>query len=274
MNKNNMPLVSIIIPNFNKEIFLTQCLESCVLQAYKNLEIVIVDDCSNDNSINIIENYKDKYENIKFIRNKTNRGVAASRDIGIKSCHGEWITTLDSDDVLISRDKIKKEVDKLKEYSFGNDVIIYSGVVILNKEGKQKKRVMQKKNTKEGDLFVDILTRNCAIPRDFIFPKNLYFEVGGYDAKIPIYEDWDLKIRLAKRAKFYFSRIDGIGYRRHGYGLSSAKNSEHNKWINYVFNKNSNNLKNKKELSEKLMRNINQNMMTIIKNKINNLLTR
>jgi len=76
------------------------------------------------------------------------------------------------------------------------------------------------------------------IPRDFLCTKKQYLAVGGFDKDIPIYEDWDLKIRLSKENKFCYSGVDGVAYRRHGTGLSSVKSSEHVKWLKYIFEKN------------------------------------
>jgi hypothetical protein len=68
--------------------------------------------------------------------------------------------------------------------------------------------------------------------------KDCYFEVDGYDCRFPIYEDWDLKIRLAQKFEFYYTRINGTAYRRHGKGLSSLPIQEHVKWLKKIFNKN------------------------------------
>ncbi len=95
-----------------------------------------------------------------------------------------------------------------------------------------------KDKIKEGHIFSEIISRDCFIPRDFIFNKKNYFETGGYDFRFPIYEDWDLKIRLSHKREFYFSGINGIAYRRHGEGLSSKPSGVHKKWLKRVFNKN------------------------------------
>ena len=68
----------------------------------------------------------------------------------------------------------------------------------------------------------DIIARDCMIPGDFIVNKKFYYSVGDYDTDIALYEDWDLKIRLAATQQYYYSWIVGIGYRRHGEGLSAA----------------------------------------------------
>jgi hypothetical protein len=98
--------------------------------------------------------------------------------------------------------------------------------------------VMNSKNLKEGWILEEIITRSCAIPRDFIMKKSQYLEVGGYDLSLPVYEDWDLKIRLASRYEFYYTGITGTAYRQHFKGLSSSPLKVHRKSLKRVFRKN------------------------------------
>ena len=95
-----MNKVSIIIPVYNVEKYLSDCLDSCICQSYKNIEIICVNDKSTDNSINILEEYAQKDARIKIINNKKNQGLAISRNIGIDNANGEYLIFLDSDDIL------------------------------------------------------------------------------------------------------------------------------------------------------------------------------
>lgn len=253
------PLISIIIPNFNNAHYLDDCLESVINQSYNNTEIIIVDDCSTDNSIEIIKKWQRKDSRIKLIINNINQKVSKTRDIGIRNSTGEWITTLDSDDYYYSGDKIRNEIEKLQHNNFDKNIIVYSGIVQIDLNGNEIAKIMREDNTKNGYLFEEIITIGCAIPRDFMFSKKTYMEVGGYDYNIPLYEDWDLKIRLSKVNKFLFSGVDGIAYRRHKKGLSTTSRAEHKKWVEFVFGKNSVNLKNKTSLKAMLKNNFNLN---------------
>ncbi len=251
-------LISIIIPNYNNERYLSQCLENCINQTYKNIEIIIVDDCSTDNSLKLIESYIQKDNRIKLIINETNQKVSKTRDIGIRNSNGEWITTLDSDDFYYSDEKIEKEVDLLSKNNFDKSIIAFSKTIRIDSSGKNILSIMNKDRIKEGDIFDFMISRSCAIPRDFLFSKKLYFEVGGFDFNIPIYEDWDLKLRLSKLASFYLSDSHGTAYRQHNNGLSSAKQTYHHEWILKIFVKNTKNIDYEKVISlrKKLLRNI------------------
>ena len=255
---NSLQLVSIIIPNYNNEKYLSQCLEHCINQTYENIEIIVVDDCSTDNSVKLIESYIQKDNRIKVIINDINQQVSKTRNIGIKNSTGEWITTLDSDDYYYSSEKIEKEVDLLSKYNFDKSVIAFSKTVRVDSSGKNILSIMNDSTINEGDIFDSLITRSCTAPRDFIFSKDLYFKSHGYDYTIPIYEDWDLKLRLSKLANFYLSDSYGTAYRQHNNGLSSAKKNYHHEWILKIFVKNTQNMDYEEVISlrKKLLKNI------------------
>lgn len=94
-----MPCVSIIIPVYNVEQYLEECLESAVNQTLKNIEIIAVNDGSTDNSLSILERYKAKYNNFKIL-NQNNQGLSSARNTGLKVCSGKYVYFLDSDDFI------------------------------------------------------------------------------------------------------------------------------------------------------------------------------
>lgn len=94
-----MPLISIIIPAYNIENYIAKCLDSLLKQTYKNLEIIVVDDGSSDNTGKIIDDYVSKYENIKVIHKK-NAGVSEARNSGIDVANGDYIGFVDGDDTV------------------------------------------------------------------------------------------------------------------------------------------------------------------------------
>ncbi len=92
-------LISIIIPAYNIENYIVRCLDSLLNQTYKNLEVIVVDDGSSDNTGKIIDDYASKYENIKVIHKK-NAGVSAARNSGIDVANGDYIGFVDGDDTV------------------------------------------------------------------------------------------------------------------------------------------------------------------------------
>lgn len=95
----NMPLVSIVVPVYNVERYLRKCLDSLVQQTYRNIEIIIVNDGSTDQSANIIREYSQKDDRVKVV-NKTNGGLASARNAGVSIATGEYVWNVDSDDYV------------------------------------------------------------------------------------------------------------------------------------------------------------------------------
>lgn len=120
-------LVSIIMPNYNSEKYLKETIDSVINQTYKNWELIIVDDCSNDASLAIISKYDDN--RIRILRNTSNSGAAVSRNYAIKESQGRWIAFLDSDD-LWAENKLSSHIEFMVNnnlsFSFTNYSVINS----------------------------------------------------------------------------------------------------------------------------------------------------
>ena len=95
-----MPKVSVIVPVYNSSKFLRDCLDSLVNQTLKDIEIITIDDCSTDNSLDILNEYKAKYDNIIVIQSKKNGGQSVARNKGLDVARGEYIGFVDSDDII------------------------------------------------------------------------------------------------------------------------------------------------------------------------------
>ena len=116
-----MSKVSVIIPIYNVESYLRECLESVINQTFKDIEIICVDDCGNDNSISIAEDFAKKDERIKIIHHNKNKGLGVARNTGINNANGDYIFFLDSDDYIIT-DIIEKLYEQA--ISTNSDIII------------------------------------------------------------------------------------------------------------------------------------------------------
>lgn len=104
-------LVSVIMPSYNTARFIGNSIKSVLNQTYTNWELIIVDDCSTDNTDEVVENFKDK--RIKFFKNKKNYGAALTRNKAIKLAKGEWIAFLDSDDIWMPK-KLEHQINFMK----------------------------------------------------------------------------------------------------------------------------------------------------------------
>ena len=126
-------MLSIIIQVYNAENFIKRCLDSIIKCNNKKLEIIIVDDCSVDNSYEICKSYENKYDFIKLYKNKKNSGVSFSRNYGIEQARGDYITFVDSDDE-ISEDYIKSVFEILNSKKDIDYIIFGYKNVFVNKE--------------------------------------------------------------------------------------------------------------------------------------------
>jgi glycosyltransferase involved in cell wall biosynthesis len=232
-------LISVIIPNYNKSKWIGDCLNSVINQTYKNIEIIFIDDGSTDNSLKVAKSFKDN--RITIIQNEYNSGVSYSRNVGIKNAKGEYVTTLDSDDIYINNKKIETEYNELKNNNFKG--IVFSNVSQINEKGEVVLVEGNNNNIKEGNIFKQLIecgwtTPSVFSPRDYLCKKQYLIDVGLFDEEINLYEDWDLKLKLSKRHKFKYSGNDGIGYRRLPGGLSYQSLEKHNKNIELIKKRN------------------------------------
>lgn len=111
----NEELVSIIMPSYNTGNFIEETIDSVINQTYQNWELLIVDDCSTDNTEEIIKSIKDT--RIKFFKNQINSGAAISRNFALKKAKGRWIAFLDSDDLWLP-EKLEKQIKFMRENEF------------------------------------------------------------------------------------------------------------------------------------------------------------
>lgn len=132
-----MKKISVIIPIHNSSKHIKECLESVINQTYKNIEIIVVDDASKDNSLEVVKNIKDN--RIKIIELKENVGAGKSRNKGIEEATGDYICFLDSDDYWLL-DKIDRQIKFIEE---NNYIFIYGGYDYL-KNGRRKKAKVPK----------------------------------------------------------------------------------------------------------------------------------
>lgn len=141
--------VSIILPVYNGELYLRECLESLVNQTLKDIEIIAIDDNSTDNSFSILKEYKNKYPNLRIYRNNKNIGVGATRNRGISLAKGEYIGFVDNDD-YISNTMYQTMYDLASHYKYPD--IIETGLVFV-KDNEYLNKDMSYALTKGGSLF-------------------------------------------------------------------------------------------------------------------------
>jgi len=213
LEKNN-PLVSIIIPCYNHEKYVSQTIESIVNQTYRNIELIVIDDGSKDNSVNVIQKLADKY-NFTFLY-RSNKGLPTTLNEGIKLSKGKYFSACASDDIY-KLDKIEKQVEFMED---NNEYAMCYGKIVCFENCIENTSEYPNSN-RQGWVFDDLLNYGCFIPAPSAFIRKDVFEtVGDYDENLLI-EDWDMWLRIAR--KFQVGYVDEYlaYYRKHDTNTSS-----------------------------------------------------
>lgn len=229
------PTITVMMPCFNNSAYIEAVEASVLRQTYLDIELVIVDDASSDDSVSIIERFTDS--RIRLHCNPRNQGVAAVRNQLLERAAGTFLSSLNGDDLYQCSEKLASEINRMPRVEGCRPTIVYGDVELIDAAGRVLSRVSGKSPDLEGILFKAILDRSVMIPRDFLVSAKLAKSIGGFDERLALYEDWDYKLRLAQQAKFVFTNRIGIGYRRHRAGLSVAKNKLHGRYRDDVLKK-------------------------------------
>jgi len=209
------PLVTVIIPIYNGAEFIGAAIESAQTQTYGNLELIVVDDGSTDDSLSIVHAHAARDERIRVI-SQANSGVATARNTAIEAARGEFIAPLDADD-LWQPDKLTRQMNRMSE--MGDDCgFVYSWWASIDPTGNVLDR--SPRWTVEGDRFDTLLlinfTGNASIP---LFRKHCLVEAGGYNPKLAAAkaggcEDLEVVLRVAARYRIGVVPDILMGYRR------------------------------------------------------------
>lgn len=199
--KSTNPLVSIIIPVYNGSNFLKNAIESALNQTYQNIEVLVINDGSNDN--NKTEKISKSFESkIKYIY-KENGGVASALNLGINESKGKYFSWLSHDD-FYSFNKIENQLAFIKKKP--NVKIVSSDFAILNQESQktESRQINEEKTFKNGRDILENWLDFCT----FLIEKECFREVGLFDAKLKTIQDLDMQFRLV--VKFPIFHINEV----------------------------------------------------------------
>ena len=198
-----MPKFSIIIPTYNrKDLLRERSLKSLLNQTLKDFEVIVVNDGGEDVS-DVIEEYKNKGLNIKYLTYKENKGPSYARNRGIEIAEGEWIGFLDDDD-----EYLENTLETFNSYAKENLKYIIS-LVVKKMDDKEFILPFVKSYEKITEkTFANWIVKWWLIPGNFLISKNLFLRLKGFDEKLRIGEDTELWLRIlfntnfSKEAKF------------------------------------------------------------------------
>lgn len=185
------PLVSVIIPTYNRANIVPRAIESVLRQTYDNLELIIVNDASNDSTEEVVRNYGD--EQLTYLAHETNRHVSAARNTGIDHASGEYVAFLDDDDEWLP-EKLKRQINLLE--GANNDV----GMVYCWMEYRNGETVVRRYRPKlRGDIFKQTIGgQPIGACSTLVVRNDVVDEIGGFDESLPRGNDGDFIRRVAQ----------------------------------------------------------------------------
>lgn len=199
------PKVSVIIPCYNGAKYLRQAIDSALGQTYPNVEVVVVNDGSTDESASIAASYGDK---IVYVE-QPNSGLSAARNAGVAAASGEYLTLLDADDVLLP-DCIANRVKLLEDPRVG---LVAGYFREIDANGAVQSRVPELRKVGSLPPFRQAVRRNWGPPVGWTFRRRAFELCGGFDPLLKSCEDWDFVIRVASRFAVAYDPTVQVYYR-------------------------------------------------------------
>jgi glycosyltransferase involved in cell wall biosynthesis len=215
------PLVSILMPAYNSESYISQSIQSVLQQTYIHRELIIIDDWSTDSTASIIKTYMHIDKRIMLIQNESNLSLCHALNKWLSSAQGTYIARIDSDDIWYS-DKLYLQIEWMIAHpDYG---LTWTSFEYIDKKWMITGRYIAINNDKE---IKKCLLYTCPILQPtFIFKKILYEQYWWYDHDFLYAEDNEILLRYGKYTKFYNLPNILCQYRRHEYNISTLKHKQ------------------------------------------------
>lgn len=210
---DELPLVTVVLPTYNRPNYLRKAVESVSQQSYSNIELIVVDDCSETFANEVLSDYD---IDLKIIRHDNNKGASAARNTGLKHAQGEFIAFLDDDDEWDSS-KIEKQVSVFLSSS-EKVGMVYTG----RKFAEENKIVQESIPDQEGRVWKEILMDNFVGSYSVAMIRSeVVSDVGLLDERFPTEQDWEWYIRIAQDWEFK-AVPEALVTRNHSHGQISS----------------------------------------------------
>ncbi|APY10097.1 glycosyltransferase [Seonamhaeicola sp. S2-3] len=198
------PQVSVICTCYNHQDYVLEALNSIINQTYNNIQIIITDDCSTDNSVTKINQWLEKHSNILFLKNQRNLGNTQTFNNAIKYATGEYIVDFAADDILLNN-CVEEQVRAFNESKYKDLAIVYGNIDLIDENNNYISIYYDETETpNSGDIYEMVIgrtTKICSVAA--MIKKSVFDEVGGYDESLA-YEDLDLWVRISRNYSFQY----------------------------------------------------------------------
>lgn len=215
------PLVSAVVLCYNHARFVTECLDSVKAQGYSNLELVINDDASTDNSARVIEDWVARNSDIpsRFLRNQANQGLCRSMNRAVANANGKYFCGIAADDAWLAR-KLTNQV-RLMESLPEKVGVVYSDALRIDEQGtvlpptflETTLRNCQISQPPQGDIHLALWQANFVAPMTTLIRRACFDRVGLFDED-KFAEDWDMWLRISRHYDFVYSPEISAKYRK------------------------------------------------------------
>lgn len=211
----NTPLVSIVLPTYNGAKYIRKSIESCLEQSYRNIELIIVDDCSTDETPSIVQEYAAKDARVRYFRNETNQRLPRSLNVGFAQAKGEFLTWTSDDNFYLPL-AIEKMVAHLQ---VNKGDFVYCDLYIFYYDNINYARLERLPDVKA------IEKGNC-VRACFLYRRKVLEVVGGYDPDMELLEDYDYWVRVYRKFSILHLAEPLYYYRHHPKSLWTSRNNE------------------------------------------------
>ncbi|GLC87807.1 glycosyltransferase [Lysinibacillus piscis] len=217
--------VSIIIPVYNVEKYIASTLDSLIAQTYPIDEILVIDDCGDDCSVEVVKEYSKQHSNIRIIQLPYNQGVSAARNKGLQESRNEWVLLMDADDT-IHPNLVKYQVSQLMQHenTQPKPVCVHPAYIQIDSEGKVLLgSEYYGQQLSFNETFGTLLVRNYIITASgLLVNRKEALNVGGYNTNLSLSEDYEFLLRLSRQGTFVYLNKAYVNYRRHLKNTSSS----------------------------------------------------
>jgi glycosyltransferase involved in cell wall biosynthesis len=202
--KHGFPLVTVITICYNHEKYAVECLEGVRNQSYQNVQWIIIDDCSNDNSVKIISDWIQANQiKCKFIAHEKNVGLPRTINEALEISDGKYVSIISTDDIWLP-EFIEDRVQKFENH---DEMVglVYGKSFKIDENGNQLPGLFQDcQETPEGYVLRDLYKRNFICSNSILIRKSCYDKIGRYNENLTL-EDYDMWIRIGREYKFIYS---------------------------------------------------------------------
>jgi glycosyltransferase involved in cell wall biosynthesis len=208
--------ISVIIPNYNYAQYLDQAIHSVLKQTYRNLELIVVNNGSTDNSLEVL----DKYRNQIILIDQENLGQSGARNSGLSLAKGDLIAFLDADDFW-EPNKLELQSELIND----STELVYSGIIQFSDPGDGSKQVLMPKYRGNcSSYFIDFPGASIVLSGEStaLFSRNLLERVGNFDSELNSTAGWDFFRRCSRITNFEFVNQPLVNYRLHSSNMSKS----------------------------------------------------